>query len=152
MRILVAALVAMAIGCGSGGGTPRPDRFTGLWFLDLGSGCFETIAFSNNTEYELHVACSIDARTLGMEIEAGSYTVNGNQMTWFPTLATCDGNPDRVFGVSVSGDNLSVAAGTDILIHHRLTGGAGPTDGITIRLGCWQNDGTLAPHPLDPPR
>lgn len=150
MRTAIAALLlAAVVGCGDGGGAN--DGLAGTWIIQLNPRCFGSFHFANGTDYENDVACGVDAQNADMEVELGTYTADGTNLTLSPRLATCDGNPVRVFGYTVTTDRFTLIGSDAVHVHERAQSGGGSGTGIAIRLGCWQNNGTLAPHPLDSP-
>jgi hypothetical protein len=131
---------------------PSPAPFAGTWMrVELEFDCTRVLIFGKDSAgsdaYEIDLLCALNDGGLGLQAEAGSYTVDSEGKTTFtPRKATCA----RVAAhqatlTEVEGQVLRVATPTGIEAYERTSPWTVPS-GVT--LGCFDASGRFEQRPL----
>lgn len=147
MRLL-ALVLALLAGCGSGGAT-AVDPLVGDWQLAQGS-CVYGPNFNADATYALILVCALDTGATGIEVEAGSYSATADQITTVPTKASCAGRTTQTvaYAIADNGNRLVITDDVGILSFIRQgpsTGGQGGS----ATFGCFEM-GKFTPRPVTP--
>jgi hypothetical protein len=153
MRYLM--LAVFLVGCGGElPGDGPPDPIVGLW--GAAQSCVTTFAFSDDGTYSQAMACSIDGSEtgpLGVQLETGSYTDDGDRLVLSTAAATCPWWPKTSSATyAVAPGRLQLSGPGAIMILTPGTEAAGEALGATP--GCFfAPNGVAAPFarlPLSP--
>jgi hypothetical protein len=142
---VLALLVLQA--CGSDG--PAAD-LNGTWTRDIGDACAAAWRF-DNPAYQVTVACGNADGTADAEAESGRYTYDGDELLLTPKRSTCPAHAAALesirMQVSDDGERIAHNTGDTILVYSRHESSGSSSGGVTIRLGCFNSDGTFTQRP-----
>jgi hypothetical protein len=150
---MVAAVVgAMLAGCG-GDDPSLEEQMQGTWVVKAPGpyDCAEGLTL-NKGRYVGQLFCALVAGGYGAELEAGAYSLQGNQLTMgYSDLSSCptSDHGSVTAGISVEGDILTIAFPGIVLAMKRLPDEPASQAGV-VRTGCW-DDGQFTPFPVQKP-
>jgi hypothetical protein len=145
--ILLAGLVSI-VGCG--GSSSPGDRLVGNWLYVASSGNAGIAAdYSSNGTYVAALMVLTSTTTAEAQVEKGTYSVSGDQLTSVPTEWTCPG-PDAIDTAtfSFSGSDLLISTSSGVIA---LTPNTAPVDtSFVLTYGCFDSSGNFTASPLAP--
>jgi hypothetical protein len=148
MKRLFVVLVFL-VGCGN---SEEPDVLAGTdWLIEWTEvTCVTVVSFNQTGGYSTGLGCRLTDGSLGLDMETGSYTVSGTNLTTRTEQSTCPATASRVpdtVRFEMTPDNLRIVTTDGILIFERTSTG-GPVQGGAVALGCFDDQGYFIPGPL----
>ena len=142
-------LAALLAGCG-GDTKSDEERLQGTWVYEEDDGICSLALVFDGDKFTTYDSCVLEDDSIGMEVESGPFTVDGDEFTWTSESSSCedaDRNPETVRFELVSGDKLRLTTPDGIVVLERKK--SRPTTG-QAEFGCWDEDGYFTPGPLEP--
>ena len=133
---LIGSVAGFAAGCGddgkSGGGP-----LEGSWALQVNQSCVTGITFTGSNVEAVNLCSTQQGQRYGKEINQGTFTYVGTQLTLTKVKTTCPGSPKVLqLQARIEGDKLILTMNNRSLTYVR---GTLPSD-RPIDTGCWDDD------------
>lgn len=144
LRVILVSGFAM-FGCGDDSESAQ-DRLQGSWAAeDTGDEfCAYNIEF-DGSDIEVAYGCELEDESLGIEMQRGTFKVNGDEIEWTATAASCEGvtaGPETLQFEFV-GEKLRIMSPDGVLLMERNKGTSG-TGGA--EFGCFDEEGFFEPR------
>jgi len=145
--LFITPLLLTTIGCGgddsSSSTSSASTPLLGTWLNEYSSQCALGLSFIDNGKYLFQDIC-VEGSTLYNEVELGSYTVTGNNVTFTNEKNSCSGTPieSDTAQFSVNGSNLFLQFDGGSLNFNKIVGNE-DSETFTMFYGCWQEDGSF---------
>lgn len=143
----IAPLVALAVACSSSKSTPS---LTGTsWVYESSGGTGIGLDLADDGGYELSQISVTSSTSGNVEVEKGTYSIDGNSISFTPKEWSCEEKTDAPYTATFaqSGDSLDVGFSWGaVLFQVDASSGAEFAD----TLGCFLTDGAFVAEPLEP--
>lgn len=145
---LVVVLALVCGGCGDGDDSDG-SLLEGLWELnhpDLACTLFATF---EGDEYRTGQACELESGKIGIAIETGVFSVDGDRFTTTPMSGSCPDTGSDTVTFSVSGDALTLNFGSGLARFERADSDPSSGGSAIAVFGCFDNHGNFTPHEIE---
>jgi len=144
-------VLAMAlVGCAGDPPTQQAaaqEQLAGSWYRDTSSTCFEIYDFTDS-DYTITGVCDLGDRSKGVEVIAGTYSLAGNEVTFFADHATCADWPKTAGAVvSVTDSQLTLSGAAGVRTFRSVPPSSVGT--WALSAGCFK-DGAFTSAPFAP--
>jgi len=158
--------LSLVVGCSPSGQGWTPEPLTGSppsagnpgaeptlygnWLATSGTTSVEVMLNSDGT-YEIDLLITTSAVTGDEYVQQGTFVLNGADITFTPTEASCPGSvPVFADGYLFNGAGLVTTSSSGTTTGYAPTGSTPLGQGLTLVVGCSQDNGPWTPQPLAP--
>jgi hypothetical protein len=150
MRWFAGILCAVAVlGCGEDSESAE-DKLQGSWVAEESGdfACAYGFKFDGG-DIEAVYGCELDDSSVGFEVQRGTYEVDGDEITWTATHASCEDvdTAPETMRFEFVGDRLRLITPGGVLLmdRNKASDGTGSAE-----FGCYDDEGFFEPGSVRP--
>jgi len=137
------------VGCGDV--TPDDPLRGTIWDTQLNATDVLLVSFHTDGTYNEGTVFNLTSGQIGADVERGTYTVRGDQLTAKPTSASCPTHSHvaETSTFQIVGSNLTLNNAMGAVILEKTATDTSSSSGGTVTYGCSDND-RFTPHEIVP--